>query len=155
MKAPFFDTTVLIAGIIDFGKAAEPAQRILSAIASRRIRRPRTAWHCCLEFYAVVTRLPEEFRLLPEEAVHLVEEEILGRFEMCDLPHSRWKEFLRSAAAARIGGGRVYDAHIAAVAAQSGATVLVTENLRDVALLPPGVMKVMGPADYVASHRAV
>ena len=76
----FFDTTVLLAGLIELGPASVHAQRLMSAVAAGRFRGPRTAWHCCLEFYAVSTRLPEEFRLTPGDARKLVEEEVLARF---------------------------------------------------------------------------
>jgi hypothetical protein len=35
-----------------------------------------TAWHCCLEFFSVATRLPPEFRVSPRDAATLVEEEV-------------------------------------------------------------------------------
>lgn len=54
----FLDTTVLLGGCIDFGEAFAPAQRIIDAVADGFIVDARTAWHCCLEFYSVSTRLP-------------------------------------------------------------------------------------------------
>ena len=56
MVAPapaFFDTSVLLGGLIDLGPASAAAQQIMTAIAAGRVRQPHTAWHCCLEFYAV------------------------------------------------------------------------------------------------------
>ena len=82
----FFDTTVLLAGMIDMGDVSVAPQAVLTAIAAGRVKRPLTAWHCCLEFYSVATRLPPEFRLRPADAVHLLEEEVLGRFEVVDQP---------------------------------------------------------------------
>jgi hypothetical protein len=61
----FFDTSVLLAGLIELGPGSEPAQAILDAITERQLGRVHTAWHCCPEFYAVSTRLPVEFRLIP------------------------------------------------------------------------------------------
>jgi len=48
----------------------------MDAVANGQIERPLTAWHCCLEFYSVTTRLPEEYRLEPEIALRLLREEI-------------------------------------------------------------------------------
>jgi hypothetical protein len=62
VTASFFDTSVLIGGIIDFGVQSEAPQWLMSAVASDAAGWPGTAWHCCLEFYAVTTRLPEELR---------------------------------------------------------------------------------------------
>ena len=66
---PFLDTSVLVAGLVDFGPQSAPAQTILHAVAENTVRSPLTAWHCCLECYSVVTRLPPEFRVSPRDAV--------------------------------------------------------------------------------------
>lgn len=145
----FFDTTVLLAGLIDFGPSARPAQEILDRIAAGRIRNPRTAWHCCLEFYSVATRLPEEFRLSPGDALQLIETELLGRFRIEQLPSKSWPAFLKHAAADGVVGGRIYDAHIAEIAHASGVEVVVTDNRRDfVSLLRHGV-RVLSPTEFL------
>ena len=46
----FFDTSILVAGLMEIGEASEYPQRIVTAIAAGQIRRAVTAWHCCLEF---------------------------------------------------------------------------------------------------------
>ena len=65
MAVTFLDTSVLLAGILDFGPQSAPAQSIMHAVAEKIVQTPATAWHCCLEFYSVATRLPSEFRLTP------------------------------------------------------------------------------------------
>ena len=102
-------------------------------VASRDARKPKTAWHCCLETYSVATRLPEEYRVQPSEAATLIEEEILRRFEIVDLPPVRRLEFLRDCGQSGVRGGRLYDAHIMSVAKASRAALIVTENRRDFA----------------------
>jgi toxin FitB len=102
----------------------------MAAVAEGRLRRPLTSWHCCLEFYAVATRLPEEFRLAPADAVRLLDSEILGRFEVAQLSKERRLGFLRDAVLDRATGGRIYDAHIAEVARECGANVVITDNVR-------------------------
>ena len=49
----FLDTSVLLAGLVDFGPQSAPAQSIMHAVAESRVPAPATAWHCCLEFYSV------------------------------------------------------------------------------------------------------
>lgn len=124
----FVDTSVLVAGIIELYGPKHPAQRIMAAVASGEFERPATAWHCCLEFYSVATRLPREFRLTPEVAAELVEHEIMDRFVVHSLPRDRRLAFLRTAAHDQIVGGRLHDAHIAEVARVAGADIVVTEN---------------------------
>ncbi len=130
VKPVFFDTTILLAGLIDIGPAAVHSQSVMTAIAEGRVRKPATAWHCCLEFYSVSTRLPAELRLSPADAAGLLREEILKRFEVYDLPVSERLRLLDDAVADRISGGRAYDLHIAQTARANGASVVVTDNRR-------------------------
>jgi predicted nucleic acid-binding protein len=145
----FFDTSVLLGGTIDAGASAREAQTAMDAVADGRVNRPTTAWHCCLEYYAVVTRLPEELRLSPAAALQLLEEEVLGRFEIVDLPPGARLAFLRSAATQRVVGGRLYDAHIAEIARRSGAEVVVTENLRHFPSAPGHSFRAVSAATFV------
>ena len=154
IAAPFLDTSVLLPGLIDLGPEAEAAQSILDAVAWRRLARPHTAWHCCLEFYSVSTRLPEEFRLAPGDALRLIEEEILARFEVHDLPAARRRPFLQSAARDRVIGGRVYDAHIGEVARLAGARVLVTDNREHFSALARHGVRVVSAKEFAAEIEA-
>jgi predicted nucleic acid-binding protein len=130
LTGAFFDTSVLIAGSIDFGGSSQHALLLMDAVADGRIERPMTAWHCCLEFYSVTTRLPEEYRLEPEIALRLLREEIFPRFSVHDLPSERREEFLVSTVGEGAMGGRIYDAHIAEIARLAGARLVATENRR-------------------------
>ena len=42
----FLDTSVLLAGLIDFGPQSGPAQSLFHEIAERRVPERGTAWHC-------------------------------------------------------------------------------------------------------------
>lgn len=149
----FLDTSVLIGGLIDLGPQSASAQTVMHAVAAREVAGAGTAWHCCLEFYSVSTRLPPEYRLSPADASQLLEEEVFGRMNVFELPSGERVSFLRSAAQERIAGGRVYDAHIAEVARSAGARVIVTDNRRHfVAALRHGI-RVETPAEFVAALR--
>jgi len=130
LKGIFFDTSVLVAGTIEFGPSSHHAMLLLDAVADGRIEGPLTAWHCCLEFFAVTTRLPEEYRLEPGMALRFLREEIFARFSIRDLAAEQREEFLASATEESALGGRIYDAHIAEVARRAGARLVVTENRR-------------------------
>ena len=127
--AAFFDTSVLLGGLIDLGPSSAPAQRLMTAVASGQLRRVHTAWHCCLEFYAVATRLPEEYRLAPGDALRLLEHEVLKRFRVLELDAAGRLAFLATAVQERVAGGRIYDAHIGEIARRSGARIIVTDNM--------------------------
>ena len=149
----FFDTSVLLAGLIDFGPQSAPAQSLMHAVAEGRVAKPGTAWHCCLEFFSVATRLPPEFRLTPADAVHLVHEEVFARITVHDLPSADRLPMLRAAAHDGISGGRIYDAHIAEVARAAKATVIVTDNRRHfLSALRHGI-RVETPAEFVAGLK--
>jgi predicted nucleic acid-binding protein len=126
----FLDTSVLVAGSIDFGPQSAAAQAVMHAVAERTIASAGTAWHCCLEFYSVATRLPPEFRLSPADATRLLHEEIFGRLAVHDLPPGERSALLKTAVQDGLAGGRIYDAHIAEVARAAGAEVIVTDNRR-------------------------
>ena len=130
LRGVFFDTSVLVAGMVELGPDSEAPFRLLDAVASGRIAPARTAWHCCLEFFSVTTRLPEEYRLDPDTALRFVQGELLGRFEVDALPARNRRSFLISAVDQGVSGGRIYDAHIAEVARRAGSEIVVTENRR-------------------------
>lgn len=128
MKRPFFDTSILIAGLIDFGEASQASIEILDRVADGRITRASTAWHCCLEFYSVATRLPEEYRLSLAVAQEFIDEEIMGRLGIEILDQSGQSRFFKGATQDRIRGGRIYDFHIGMIALSHQTTAIVTEN---------------------------
>jgi predicted nucleic acid-binding protein len=123
----FLDTSVLLAGLVDFGDQSRPAHLVLHAVEQKQFA-AATAWHCCLEFYSVATRLPPEYRLTVDDACLLVQKEIFDRMEVRDLPGADRLAFLAAAARDRAVGGRIYDAHIADIARSAGARVIVTDN---------------------------
>jgi predicted nucleic acid-binding protein len=149
----FLDTSVLLAGLVDFGPQSAPAQSILLAAVEGSLSQPATAWHCCLEFFSVSTRLPPEYRLTPADAERLLVEEVFSRFAVHELPAADRSALLRAASQDAIAGGRIYDAHIAYVARAAGAAVIVTDNRRHfLAALRHGI-RVETPTEFLASLR--
>jgi len=149
----FLDTSVLLAGLVDFGPQSASAQLLLHAVAEKRVTTPSTAWHCCLEFFSVATRLPPEFRLLPADAVTLLQDEVLSRMTVHDLPAADRVPMMLAAGRDRITGGRIYDAHIAEVARAAGAGVVVTDNRRHFLSALRHGMRVETPAEFVAALK--
>ena len=125
----FLDTSVLLAGLVDFGPQSAPAQSLLHAVVEKRIT-AATAWHCCLEFFSVATRLPPEFRLIPSDAAMLLHEEVFSRMAVHDLPAAGRLAMVKTAGQDAVAGGRIYDMHIAEVARAVAADVVVTDNRR-------------------------
>ncbi len=145
----FLDTSVILAGLIDFGPQSAPAQSVLHLAAEQRVAAD-TAWHCCLEFFSVATRLPPEYRLTPADAWALLEAEVFDRMAVHELPAGDRREMLRAASREGIAGGRIYDAHIAEVARSAGAEVIVTDNRRHfLSALRHGI-RVETPSEFTA-----
>jgi predicted nucleic acid-binding protein len=150
----FLDTSVLLAGLVDFGPQSAPAQSLLHAVAEKQLPAPVTAWHCCLEFFSVATRLPPEYRIQPDEAVLLLEQEVMPRIKVHELPAADYLPMLRAAARENISGGRIYDAHIAEVARSAGAEVVVTDNRRHFLSALRYGMRVETPAEFLAALKS-
>jgi predicted nucleic acid-binding protein len=144
----FLDTSVLLAGIVELHPPNPHAHAIMEAVAAGRLVRPATAFHCCLEFYAVATRLPVEYRVSAADAGRLVQEEILARFEVLDLPAGSRRALFALAASDEVAGGRLYDLHIAEVARAGGATIVLSENRRHFASLLRFGMTVLTAAEF-------
>jgi predicted nucleic acid-binding protein len=149
----FLDTSVLLAGAIDLGPQSAPAQSLMSAVAERQVTAVATAWHCCLEFFSVATRLPPEFRITPADAFRLLQEEIIARISVHDLPAADRMAMLQAAARDGVAGGRIYDTHIAEVARAAGATVVVTDNRRHFLSALRYDMRVETPGEFVAGSK--
>jgi hypothetical protein len=150
VKGVFFDTSVLLGGLIDIGSPSRHAQLVFDAVYDGRLVAPQTAWHCCLEFFAVSTRLPEELRLPPDMALRLLDESIVGRFRVRDLREGARRSFFRRAVQDRVSGGRIYDAHIGEVALSCKAPIVVTENRRHFSSLQRNGVRVLSAVELLA-----
>jgi predicted nucleic acid-binding protein len=149
----FLDTSVLLAGLIDFGPQSAASQMLLHAVAEKQVADPATAWHCCLEFFSVATRLPVEFRLTAGDAATLLHEEVFARMAVHDLPAGERESMLRAAAGDGVFGGRIYDAHIAEIARAARAGVVVTDNRKHfLGALRYGI-RVETPEEFVAALK--
>lgn len=150
----FFDTSVLLAGLVDFGPQSAPAQSLMHAVAEKRLENVATAWHCCLEFFSVATRLPPEFRLSPADAALLLHDEVFDRMTVHDLPQRDRLPMLQAAGRDGVAGGRIYDTHIAEVARTIAAEVVVTDNRRHfVSALRYG-MRVETPQEFLSGMKS-
>jgi predicted nucleic acid-binding protein len=144
--ALFVDTSVLVAAIVA-PEDASPDRQILERAATDSEFEAKTAWHCLIEFYSVVTRLPEEYCVAPGDAEVMVADfaEILG---VDSLPAARRSAFFRRARDQGIVGGNLYDFHIGEIAKSVGAETLVTGNVRHFRFLEPQIA-VLTAADWM------
>ena len=151
----FLDTSVLLAGLVDLGQQSASAQLIMHGVAEKTIASPATAWHCCLEFFSVATRLPPEYRLSPTDAARLLDEEVFARMSVHHLPPGDRHAMVRLLADDGIGGGRVYDVHIAEIARAAGAKVIVTDNRRHFLSALRHDLRVETPSEFLSNLKRV
>ncbi len=95
--------------------------------------------HALTETYAVLTRLPAPYRLSPGDAWALVEGNFVERRHIVALDADRYVALLRELAQRGVGGGRTYDAVIAACAREAKATTILTFNRRHFEPGPEGI----------------
>ena len=148
MKKVFLDTNIFVSGLLEISPDSA-CRDILVALGNRRLRSAVTAWHCCLEFFSVTTRLPPDYRLSAEVAIALLTEHIFNRVEVVGLPVKDAVAWLQAQAASNMRGGLIYDAHLAQVAARAGCAAIVTQNLADFLLISPRGIEILSPQQCV------
>jgi hypothetical protein len=102
--------------------------------------------------FSVATRLPPEFRLTPNDAVQLLQEEVFTRLKIHDLPPAARVAMLPAAAHDGIAGGRIYDA-TSRKPRGAGASVIVTDNRRHFLFALRYDMRVETPAEFLDSIK--
>ncbi len=148
MKRIFLDTNVFVSGLLDVS-ADSACRAILEALEARRLRSCVTAWHCCLEFFSVTTRLPPEYRLSAEDAISLLTEHVFDRVRVEDLPVREAVPWLRQLGGSEVRGGLVYDAHLARIAQRAGCAFLVTSNVADFRQIAPAGLEILHPRQFI------
>lgn len=100
------------------------AHAVVTEALGRRV--PCLTGHTAVEAYSVLTRLPGDSRLLPDDAVRL----LADRFEATFLvPAATAKALPATLARAGVSGGAVYDA-VVALAARAASVPLLTRDRR-------------------------
>jgi predicted nucleic acid-binding protein len=129
MKPCLLDTSAALAFV-------QPSHGGHATTYAALVGRPKgLSGHAAFETFSVLTRLPPPDRLTPQAARRLIE---------VNFPHARFLSSARSAAliaemsASGVSGGAVYDALVAAAAAEHGLT-LVTRDGRAI-----GTYRAMG-----------
>ena len=139
------DTSAMVAAVCTWHEHHRAAAAAIEARLDRG-ERLTVAAHALVETYAVLTRLPAPHRLAPSDAWRLIDANFVSSASIVILDAAAHATLLRELAAAGIGGGRPYDAVIAASIRRAGVTVLLTFNRRHFDLHEEGLI-VIEPAD--------
>ncbi|HWD19923.1 MAG TPA: PIN domain-containing protein [Verrucomicrobiae bacterium] len=135
MKA-FLDTNVLVAAVIQIHESHHKAFAVLDRVQNGKDHGFVSA-HSLAEIYSVLTRLPQNQRHSPEQALLSIEENVLKYFKIVSLSGMDYAALLREAAVAGVAGGTIYDAVLLKAAEKSGAEKIYTFNVRHFQSIAP------------------
>lgn len=136
----YFDTSVLVAALVEIHPHHQPAVALLEESIGRRVTAYMST-HGLTELYSVLTRTPFKPPISPALAWQLIEESILPNIERVTLTPREHTELLRTIAKEGVAGGRVYDAIHIECARKTTCDRIYTFNVRNFrALAPVGVI---------------
>jgi predicted nucleic acid-binding protein len=135
------DTSVVVAGVspwhVNHAEARRLLARVLVQAEKNTVVLPRPV---LVEAYSVLTRLPKPQRLVPRQALELLQQTLKGRVQVAEVSSRESWDFLENLSRSGTTGGAAHDAVILDLACQAGATKIYTFNLRHfVPLAPPGI----------------
>ena len=104
------------------------------------------AHHSVLEAYAVLTRLPAQYRVGPDEAEIVLRETLQHNARLAPFGEDSMWNFMTGMTALPAAGGAAYDAFIVRLLSEAGAEAIVTYNVDDFRRLSPHV-RVTDPAE--------
>lgn len=132
-----FDTSVLVAGIVEAHPAHERALPWLARGRSGEIE-PLVSAHSAAETFAVLSTMPLSPRISPGLARQLVRENVLSVARVVTLSARDYGAVIDEIADLGLSGGAVYDALIARAAVSGKADRLLTLNPKDFLRVWPG-----------------
>lgn len=133
----FFDTSVLIPVFLE---AHEHHAASHAAFLKSEKKSAFCAAHGLAEFYATLTRLPGVHRLSGEQVL-LLAENVRERVSIVSLTSEEYFAVLRDAAKQNVVGGMLYDLLGAHCALKSGASSILTWNVKHFSRLGPHIAK--------------
>jgi predicted nucleic acid-binding protein len=137
------DTTVIVAAVhANHPAHAEAARWLDDAFSTHQVV---LAHHSIIESYAVLTRLPADYRLSPAEAETVLTETLQNNASIAPFSSESVWDALHAFVGTPSAGGATYDAFIIHLLEQAEVDVIVTYNEADFARLtqtvrvaPPG-----------------
>ncbi|NBB91340.1 MAG: PIN domain-containing protein [Spirochaetes bacterium] len=131
------DTSVIVAAV----HANHPVHAVAAHWLDRAFAAHEVvvAHHSIIESFAVLTRLPAEYRLSPTEAETVLSETLQEKVSIAPFSSQSSWAALHSLADAPSAGGASYDAFIIHLLLQAAVDVIVTYNAADFARLTRAV----------------
>jgi len=131
----FFDTSVLIAGLVSSHSKHKLALNWLYK-ANLKGNEMLISTHTLAECYAVLTKLPLSPRISPSIAKIMLQENIVDRAKFITLTTKEYWDLLQEISCLDLAGGIIYDAIIFWAARKASADKLLTFNAKHFSLFP-------------------
>ncbi len=125
----YFDTSVLIAAVVEKHPYHDPAFAALQRARNKEIE-GTISGHGLAEFYAVLTRAPLNPAAFPYQVQQMLETNLAPHFEVVSLAQDEYSKAVRDCAAAGCCGGRIYEALHLAAARKGNCKLVYTYNLK-------------------------
>ena len=132
----FFDTSTLVAALIQAHPAHQPAITRLQRVKAR-LDTGCAAAHSIAELDAVLTAYPIRPRIAPALARQLIRQSVFTQFEIVALDSTDYATVIEQLAEAGISGGATYDALILQAAVKANVDQILTLNEGDFHRLRP------------------
>jgi len=132
----FFDTSVLVAAVVDQLPQHESALRIFADTCESN-HEGICSTHCLAECYSTLTALPLPRRIQPHEALQMIEENFAKNLTILDLKRTLYLKSLKRVSLLGLRSGIVYDALHLACAESAKCDQLYTFNIRHFEKLNP------------------
>ncbi len=138
----FFDTSVLVAGLVEAHPFHDRAFLWMEKANSGRIE-PLLSAHSYAETYSVLTKLPLKTRISPGMAYRLISMNLEPHFKAVSLSPKEYTYLIREAAVSGVKGGTVFDCLIGRAALKAGVDTFLTFNLKDFGYAVPELAEVI------------
>jgi len=135
-----FDTSVIIAALLPKHPSHAPCFVQLQAAELRQIQ-GYLSTHSLAEVYSVMTRMPSQPRMSPQEATILLER-CLQYLEAVPLETADYRAAIVQMTTLNLTGGGIFDALIAQAALKVSADRLLTLNLSHFSRLTPAISQI-------------
>lgn len=99
--------------------------------------------HSVAEMYSALTRIPVQPRILPSDAVSIIEENVIRYFRLEPITPDLYQRAVAACARRGLPGGKVYDALLIECARAAACDRIYTFNLTDFERLAPDLNRVV------------
>lgn len=144
MTSCLCDSSVLIAAILPGHTHHSPSKQFVKKIVAGQLK-GLLALHTLAEFYSVVTRIPMDVQIDPQNARRLVKEVLIKHFSLVEPSAKDYECAVDRVVERNLKGGAIHDALILQTAIKKKASHLVTWNLKHFERLSRGEIKIVTP----------